>query len=561
MLKRIAEIDLSRGARRGRGALVLVSNAGLAWTRCIGLMLSGSSAKLVLVAVFAGLVGANVQSEEGRALNTKTDGYRGVWYQNQKLDSEYRFKYSGGLGTYCAKHQPFAVYNPATHRTYFCYGGVPDGYEGTFDLTQSLDRLTPDGSAGGLHHLVSYFDHATGTLPQPTVLLDKRTHDAHDNPVISLDDEGHIWIFSTSHGTLRPSFVHRSDRPHDIASFVRVEPYRMVAGEKRPITNFSYMQAWNVPGRGFVFFFTKYEKWRRETCFAVSADGAEWTDWTQLADIEEGHYQISAATADKAACAFNYHPLAFGGDPGKKGLNWRTNLYYLETSDLGKTWKAADGTPLEPPLTEPHNAALVHDFEKDGRLVYLKDIVFDGEGRPLILFLTSSGFEAGPESGPRTWHIARWTGQSWSLSEITNSDNNYDMGSLYVEENDMLRVIAPTGTGPQPGNPGGEVTMWISGDGGRTWRKERQLTTGSVYNHSYVRRPVDAHPGFYGFWADGHGREPSTSRLYFCTRDGDVYRMPPQMVGDRHLPGESMAANGTEQGGGNSVGEGGNTQK
>ena len=41
-------------------------------------------------------------------LNQKAEGYSGIWYQNTPLDNEYRFKYSGGLGTYCAKHRPFA---------------------------------------------------------------------------------------------------------------------------------------------------------------------------------------------------------------------------------------------------------------------------------------------------------------------------------------------------------------------------------------------------------------------------------------------------------------------
>ena len=39
-------------------------------------------------------------------------------------------------------------------------------------------------------HMVSYFDHRSGTVPRPTILLDKQTDDAHDNPVISVDASG-----------------------------------------------------------------------------------------------------------------------------------------------------------------------------------------------------------------------------------------------------------------------------------------------------------------------------------------------------------------------------------
>jgi hypothetical protein len=495
------------------------------------------ASRLVFLCISSFLVGGcashwtlDNQGNSMTTLNRKDDGYRGIWYMNQPSGDEYVYKYSGGLGTYCAKHQPFAIYSEKAKKTFFCYGG-----------TTKTDYQR-------LHHMVSYYDHATGMVPRPTVLLDKQTDDAHDNPVISLDSEGHIWIFSTAHGRLRDAFVHRSTKPYDVTAFERVQPYRMVKGKKSPITNFSYMQAWNVPGHGFVLFFTKYEEWRRETCFATSADGIWWTNWMQLADIQEGHYQISVAGSGKAACTFNYHPRAFRGDTGKKGLNWRTNLYYMETPDHGRTWYAADGSELKVPLKDPINSALVRNFEQEGLLVYIKDIGLDSSGHPLILFLTSKGYVLGPKNDPRTWRLARWTGKAWVFSEITTSDNNYDMGSLYIEADGILRVIAPTEPGPQAYNPGGEIAMWVSKDRGRSWKKKRQITAGSDCNHTYVRRPVNAHPEFYGFWADGHGRMPSPSSLYFCNREGDVFQMPPQMTGPHQAPIKITAKNEAKQG-------------
>jgi hypothetical protein len=137
---------------------------------------------------------------------------------------------------------------------------------------------------------------------------------------------------------------------------------------------------------------------------------------------------------------------------------------------------------------------------------------------------------------PRTWTTARWTGAAWDIQGSIVSDNNYDTGSLYVESEDLWRIIGPTQVGPQPFNPGGEVAMWTSADRGRTWKMVRQMTKGSKYNHTYVRRPVNAHPDFYGFWADGHGRKPSDSRLYFCNRRGDVFRLPVEMKKDFEKP-------------------------
>ncbi|MCA9067221.1 MAG: hypothetical protein KDA96_29380, partial [Planctomycetaceae bacterium] len=121
-------------------------------------------------------------------MNAKADGYRGIWYMNQPSNDEYVYKYSGGLGTYCAKHRPFAIYCQQVDKTFFCYGG------------------TTANSHRELLHMVSYFDHKTRTVPRPTILLNKQTNDAHDNPVLSVDDQGYLWIFSTSHGTARPSY-------------------------------------------------------------------------------------------------------------------------------------------------------------------------------------------------------------------------------------------------------------------------------------------------------------------------------------------------------------------
>ena len=71
--------------------------------------------------------------------------------------------------------------------------------------------------------------------------------------------------------------------------------------------------------------------------------------------------------------------------------------------------------------------------------------------------------------------------------------------------------------------------MWTSLDEGATWTKVRQLTRNSPRNHTYVRRPLNAHPDFYALWADGHARQPSESYLYFCDRDGNVRRLPREM--------------------------------
>lgn len=121
------------------------------------------------------------------------------------------------------------------------------------------------------------------------------------------------------------------------------------------------------------------------------------------------------------------------------------------------------------------------------------------------------------------------------MHAVTTSDNNYDMGELWMESQNDWRVIGPTETGPQPYNPGGEVAMWKSEDQGKSWHKIRQMTANSEMNHTYVRRPLNTHPDFFAFWADGHGRKPSESRLYFSDREGTVRVLPCQIEGDAEV--------------------------
>lgn len=429
----------------------------------------------------------------------KASGYQGIWYANQPTNNAYVYKYSGGLGTYCAKHIPMAVYAPEVERTFFVYGGTKPGKPALLEMC-------------------AYYDHRTAQVPAPTILLDKKTDDAHDNPVISIDDSGHIWVFASSHGTARPSFIFRSEKPYEVDAFETVLE-----------TNFSYPQPWYLPGKGFLFLHTYY-KGGRGLYWMTSKDGRTWSERKSLAHMAEGHYMVSWPHEGKVGAAFNYHPKELG-------LNHRTNLYYLESADFGESWWTASGEQVDTPLGDPTSPALVHGYESEGLKVYMKDLNYDAEGHPLILHLTSKSWQPGPEFGPHLFRVARWTGAEWEIHPVAQADNNYDMGSLYVAPDGVWRVIAPSTTGPDDYNPGGEIVVHVSKDQGATWAVEAQLTANSTYNHTYVRRPLNADPGFLAFWADGDARKPSESRLYFYdARQKEVRRLPQEMTATTQTP-------------------------
>lgn len=366
-------------------------------------------------------------------LNQPDDGYRGIWYFIGPLKTEYAYKYSGGLATYPANHHPFAVYAPAVQKTFFCYGGASKDTNGTALRNPGPPVRAFRDTAGppvrfrpSLLHEVGYFDHRTGQVSRPTIVLDKGTDDAHDNPVLNIDGQGYLWLFSTSYGTDRPSLIHRSRQPYDITAFDRVMATRSSGDSTVPFDNFSYLQSHYQPGRGFLHLMTHYErgmlkygvaKARRTIGYLTSPDGIRWSPLRDIAVIEEGHYQTSHQQGANVGTAFNLHPDTQQG----AGLNYRTNLYYVETTDFGQTWQTADGKPAALPLREPQNSALVKDYRSLGFNVYISDVAHDRQGRPVI---HSVYHQQRPRPRPGQWslHLARGSLDGQGLGDLHRDD-------------------------------------------------------------------------------------------------------------------------------------------
>jgi hypothetical protein len=453
--------------------------------------------------LLASLLLLPVATRAETAVSPQADGFRGIWFElGQK--SGHGDKYSGGLGTYTANHVPMAHYVKQVNRTYLTWGG------------------TPAGSQRRLQILISYYDHQTGLVARPVIVMDKSpVNDPHDNGALSIDGEGHLWIFVSGRGRTRPGRIYRSEVPYGINKWINL-------GD----SEFTYPQPWWIDGKGFFHTYTRYTAGRELYC-RTSRDGNAWSAGKKLAGIG-GHYQTSGQVGDRIITAFNRHP---GGN-----VDQRTDLYYMETADMGETWTSADGTTLATPLTTPGNPARVRNYssnsdEAGNALVYIHDVNADAEGRPVILYLTARDHRPGPNGNPRTWRIARWTGGEWLFHPITTSTHNYDTGSIHIEDDGTWTVIGPIGAGPQRWGAGGEIEQWTSKDQGKTWARQREVTTNSPRNHSYARRPRNAHPDFHTYWADGNADKFSESHLHFTNRAGDkVWRLPYDMTADFAAP-------------------------
>lgn len=431
--------------------------------------------------------------------NQSVDGYKGIWFTLNQF-SAYGDKYSGGLGTYTAHHIPMAIYAPAVNKTFFVYGGT----------TNENDRY--------LLCMIGSFDHTHNTVSRPVVVHDKSgVDDPHDNPSILLDQEGYIWVFVSGRNTSRKGYKYKSSRPYSITSFEQITEEVM-----------TYPQPWFIKGHGYFQFFTKYTG-VRELYFETSEDGNTWTDDRKLAgikrpsDTKSGHYQVSNQNGNQIATFFNWHP---DGNVDK-----RTNVYYVQTLDFGKSFETIEGKKLTLPITEIASPARLIDYESQQKNVYLCDVDFDKNGNPLCLYVTSKGHEPGPQNGAREWHILHWNGKEWQDRIVCQSDHNYDMGSLIMNDT-TWRIVAPTDGGPQIHGSGGEVVMWESVDNGLTWKLLKHVTSNSERNHNYVRRVVNGKSPFLYFWADGDPNKFSASYLYIGDEKGQVWQLPYHMEGE-----------------------------
>ncbi len=436
--------------------------------------------------------------------NIQIDGYRGIWFElNQKYP--YGDKYSGGLGTYTAKHRPLAIHAQEVNKTFFVYGGT----------TGETYRY--------LLCMIGVFDHSTGQVSKPVVVYDKMgVDDPHDDPSLLIDEEGYLWVFVSGRSTRRPGIKLRSTNPYDISKF------DIVSEE-----TFTYPQIWQGETH-FIHFFTKYTG-VRELYFETSEDGYNWTEDQKIAGIPSakderaGHYQVSEIYkgGEIAGTFFNRH---IDGHP-----DTRTDLYYMQTKDLGKSWTNIRGKKVKTPVEKISSPIRVIDYHSQGKNVYMKDMDYDTYGNPYCLYLISNGHEPGPENGPYEWMLTYYQNKEWITRTITTSDHNYDMGSLYLNGN-TWKVVAPTGNPPQKWGVGGEVEIWESTDQGENWEKSMVVTSSSPRNHAYVRRPLNYKAPFSYFWADGHPHEMSRSELYFGDFEGNYWKLPYDMESDFEKP-------------------------
>ena len=403
--------------------------------------------------------------------------YRGVWYccgTVNVLDGN-NHVYSGPMATYSAWHRPMAVYAPAANTTYFVFGN---------------ERNAP---------AIGCYDHHMRTFARPFVLGANPDGDAHRNPTLLMDDNGHLYVFYGAHND--PTLVLRSERPHEIGA------WRACADIVDPTT--SYPQPYQLlPGEMFVSYRERSGGWRSR----VSRDrGETWEEPVDIVEFEESDiYAVSIAETGDYPRSIHLAWSRLGGGTEEEIRTkhlWarRYNIYYARSDDGGRTWVRSNGTPYSLPVSEPE-AENIYDCGERG--VWLKDFQLGPDGRPLILFV-----DADPFTYVSHWKCGRLCGDGWRFSDIAVGDHMYDDGGMVIEDGSVT-VYAPT-TASQPREDGGEIDVWRSADGDGPWQRGEPLTAGSDLSHNNVKVVFNhqAGPGdMQVIWSYGDSQSPPATR-------------------------------------------------
>jgi hypothetical protein len=196
----------------------------------------------------------------------------------------------------------------------------------------------------------------------------------------------------------------------------------------------------------------------------------------------------------------------------------------LETPDGGQTSDAprrnGKGDALPCLSRNANNPALIYDSMRRGQAgVSEGPQLRSSEGRPVILFLTSRGFEPGPKSGPHEWKTLRWTGSGWQMRRPSRLPTTTTITARCTSRTrrHLAHHRAPRTLGPQAGNPGGEMVLWTSSNEGADVDEGEATHARLACAITRTRgvRCTRTRPSTR-LWADGHGREPSdVLDLYF----------------------------------------------
>jgi len=352
-------------------------------------------------------------------------------------------------GTTTELNSPAAQYYSGTYnRTYFTY------------LSQNKNVT------------IQYYDHDLNVLSDPVTINTEASLDDHDAPAILILSDGKILVFYGHHnGTL---YVKRSTNAEDITAW---------GGAVTVDTTTSYRQPMLL-STGDIWVFYRYDPTAtyRPWCYKVSDDnGDTWGSRTTLIDFGDGYYIYAHVIKAGTTIHLAWWPREMPADV------WE-NVYYIYSPDNGSTWRTRAGDTKTPPI-DATEGDLVYDTPVNGK-TFVADIQLDGSNNPYIAFVDD--YKSDPADARIAFYDSGWETHLICDSSVPASGLT---GGIVIDENDVMAVYVGIDVSAIS-----EIQKWTSGDGGDTWAKSADITTGSTYQNMRPQVVKDYNASFKLFW-------------------------------------------------------------
>jgi len=356
-------------------------------------------------------------------------------------------------------------YNGLHDRTYFVY--LSDTFE----------------------HRILYYDHDSQSWSSSVKVADCVENDLHENPAITIDNGGYIYVFYNAHGNMR---MKKSTNPEDITSW---------GSAIDPTDGYGTYPKCFVDSSNTIYLLHMHHGSDSPNvlAFTKSTDGGNtWANETIVVNLGSDYCYAFKAIIDSSDTIH----LAFSIYDSSESS--RRDVFYMQSTDGGDTWQKADGTSISIPAGEG-------DVDKAYDSVGFCqgfDLVIDSNNYPIMAY-----------SDDKVYGIVRWNGSTWESHSLGVSTDD-------VFNNIRLQVISDTTyrawlfTDASISGRGGELKVYETTDNGANWTKIKDVTTDSPLLHRNITIPEDYNSEIeaiwnYGNWTDENG--PDCDILFYGT--------------------------------------------
>lgn len=295
--------------------------------------------------------------------------------------------------------------------------------------------------------------------------------DDHNNPSVLIRPDGRIVCFYCKHNFGLPMYYRVSTNPYDISSF---EPEQTFNSDWGDVT---YANPHYLSQTGKCYLHFRSWGWGSAPNRArATSDFVTW-DTERHWIYEPGMRPYVIATnngVDRIDLFFtNCHP--------NEGASSLWHCYMQLDAGVEKFYKS-DGTYIDTDQIYPASCTRIHDAS-GGINGWNWDIQYDSAtGLPAVLYSTH-------ESGNYGLCYSKWTGSAWTPEvRIANAgaglypSEPYYVGGACFDGQDTSIVYLSVQVGAA-----WEIQKWRTFDGGATWEKVQDITSGSVVKNC---RPV-----------------------------------------------------------------------